>query len=172
MCSRFFGQPALTGSAVSLLTPCELAIARLWLLNYEPLSKKTSFRIVAAVAAKCSLPYVLDLLLPASRRNSVTSESSEVKTNSDKQIILVVDDMPANIQVAHNILKDTYIIKIATSGARALDLAKVLPQPDLILLDVMMPEMDGYEVCSRLKSDPSTSRHSHHFPHRKDRRRG
>ena len=78
-------------------------------------------------------------------------------TNSDKQIILVVDDMPANIEVAHNTLKDTYIVKIATSGARALNLAKVLPQPDLILLDVMMPEMDGYEVCSRLKSDPSTS---------------
>ena len=90
----------------------------------------------------------------------------EVNTNPDKRIILLVDDKPANIQVAHNILKDTYTIKIATSGARALDLAKVLPQPDLILLDIMMPEMDGYEVCSRLKSDPGTSRHSDHFPHR------
>jgi class 3 adenylate cyclase len=80
-----------------------------------------------------------------------------VKTNSDRQIILVVDDQAANIEVAHNTLKDTYIIKIATSGARALDIAKVLPQPDLILLDVMMPEMDGYEVCSRLKSDRGTS---------------
>ena len=79
-----------------------------------------------------------------------------MKTNSDKRIILLVDDKPANIQVAHNILKDTYIIKIATSGAKALDLAKALPQPDLILLDVMMPEMDGYEVCSRLKADPGT----------------
>jgi adenylate cyclase len=80
-----------------------------------------------------------------------------VTTNSDKQIILVVDDMSANIEVAHQTLKDMYIVKIATSGARALNLAKVLPQPDLILLDVMMPEMDGYEVCRRLKSDPSTS---------------
>jgi class 3 adenylate cyclase len=82
---------------------------------------------------------------------------NEVKNNSDKPIILVVDDTPANMEVAHNTLKDKYIIKIATSGARALGLAKVPPQPDLILLDVMMPEMDGYEVCSRLKSDPSTS---------------
>ncbi len=72
-------------------------------------------------------------------------------------MILVVDDALANIEVAHNTLKDTYIIKIATNGAKALDIARVLPQPDLILLDVMMPGMDGYEVCSRLKSDPITS---------------
>ena len=80
-----------------------------------------------------------------------------MKSNSDKQIILVVDDTPANKEVAHHTLKDTYIVKIATTGARALNLAKETPQPDLILLDVMMPEMDGYEVCRRLKSDPSTS---------------
>ena len=95
--------------------------------------------------------------------------TSYVRTSSDKRIILLVDDTPANIQVAHNILKDTYIIKIATSGAKALDLAKVAPQPDLILLDVMMPEMDGYEVCSRLKVRSRHMRHSHHFPHRQDR---
>src|SRR5947209_4334857 len=64
--------------------------------------------------------------------------------------------MSANIEVAHHTLKDMYIVKIATSGARALDLAKVLPQPDLILLDIMMPEMDGYEVCSQLKANPGT----------------
>ena len=81
----------------------------------------------------------------------------QVMANSDKRTILVVDDTLANIQVAHNTLKDTYIIKVATSGAKALDLAKVIPQPDLILLDVMMPGMDGYEACRRLKSDPSTS---------------
>jgi sigma-B regulation protein RsbU (phosphoserine phosphatase) len=80
-----------------------------------------------------------------------------VKTDADKRIILVVDDTPANIEGAKNILEDTYIIKVATSGTKALDLAKVLPQPDLILLDVMMPEMDGYEACSRLKADPNTS---------------
>src|SRR5688572_6676341 len=72
-------------------------------------------------------------------------------------MILVVDDTPANIEVARNTLKETYNIKVATSGARALDLAKVVPQPDLILLDVTMPGMDGYEVCHRLKSDPGTS---------------
>ncbi len=80
-----------------------------------------------------------------------------MRTSSDKRVILLVDDTPANIQVAHDILKDAYTIKIATSGAKALDLAKAVPEPDLIILDVMMPEMDGHEICSRLKADPRTS---------------
>ena len=74
----------------------------------------------------------------------------------DKKIVLVVDDAPANIQVAQSILKDEYKIRVATSGAKALELVKVEPVPDLVLLDVMMPEMDGYEVCSRLKAEEAT----------------
>jgi serine phosphatase RsbU (regulator of sigma subunit) len=78
------------------------------------------------------------------------------KTNhvAEKKLILVVDDAPANLQVVHSILKDDFKIRVATSGAKALDLVKVAPPPDLILLDVMMPEMDGYEVCGILKSRP------------------
>ena len=74
----------------------------------------------------------------------------------EKKIILLVDDDPANIQIAREILKDTYKTRIATSGSKALQLVKVAPPPDLILLDVNMPEMDGHEVCTRLKSDPTT----------------
>src|SRR5271170_653235 len=73
-----------------------------------------------------------------------------------KKTVLLVDDAPANIQIVNSILKDIYKIRIATSGAKALELAKVTPPPDLILLDVMMPEMDGYEVCTHLKLDPVT----------------
>src|SRR5271167_1082882 len=73
-----------------------------------------------------------------------------------KKTVLLVDDAPANIQIVNSILKDSYKIRIATNGAKALELASVTPLPDLILLDVMMPEMDGYEVCTRLKSDPET----------------
>jgi CheY-like chemotaxis protein len=62
-----------------------------------------------------------------------------------KNTVLIVDDSPANIQVVNSILKDIYKIRIATNGAKALELAKATPPPDLILLDVMMPEMDGYE---------------------------
>lgn len=70
--------------------------------------------------------------------------------------VLLVDDAPANIQIVNSILKDNYKIRVATSGAKALELVKVAPVPDLVLLDVMMPEMDGYEVCTKLKLDPET----------------
>ncbi len=68
----------------------------------------------------------------------------------------MVDDAPANLQVVNSILKDDFKIRVATSGAKALELVKVKPYPDLILLDVMMPEMDGYEVCAILKASPET----------------
>ena len=73
-----------------------------------------------------------------------------------KKLILLVDDAPVNIHIAREILKDLYGVRIATSGAMALEVVQVPPPPDLILLDIMMPEMDGYEVCTRLKADPCT----------------
>ena len=76
--------------------------------------------------------------------------------SEDRKTLLLVDDAPANIQVANAILKDDYRVRVATSGAKALELVKAKPAPDLILLDVEMPEMDGYEVCRRLKTDPET----------------
>jgi phosphoserine phosphatase RsbU/P len=75
---------------------------------------------------------------------------------NETKTVLLVDDAPANIQMVNSILKDSYKTRIATSGAKALELANQLPAPDLILLDVMMPEMDGYEVCSRLKAVANT----------------
>src|SRR5271154_5512696 len=72
----------------------------------------------------------------------------------EKRTVLVVDDAPANLQIVNSILKEDYKIRIATSGAKALDLVKVKPLPDLVLLDIMMPEMDGYEVCAILKATP------------------
>ena len=69
--------------------------------------------------------------------------------------ILIVDDTPANITLLVGALSGEYQTRVATSGRRALELAT--EQPDLILLDVMMPEMDGYEVCRRLKADPATA---------------
>src|SRR3954452_643271 len=72
-----------------------------------------------------------------------------------KKTLLLGDDAPCNIQVAREMLKDSYRTRVATSGAKALELVKTAPAPDLVLLDVKMPEMDGYEVCRRLKADPT-----------------
>ena len=73
-----------------------------------------------------------------------------------KPKVLIVDDTPENIQVLMETLKDQYTIVAAINGDKALKLALTKPLPDLILLDIMMPEMDGYEVCRRLKSEEST----------------
>ncbi|WP_377808705.1 PleD family two-component system response regulator [Azospirillum sp. A29] len=69
--------------------------------------------------------------------------------------ILVVDDIPSNVHVLSRILKDDYDIYFATDGERALDLVQAR-MPDLVLLDIMMPGMDGFEVCRRIKADPAT----------------
>ncbi len=75
----------------------------------------------------------------------------------EKRTILIVDDTPANIALLSGLLNETYKTKIATNGQKALSIAAADPQPDLILLDIMMPEMDGDEVCQRLKADERTS---------------
>jgi putative two-component system response regulator len=72
--------------------------------------------------------------------------------------ILVVDDSPDNIILMSRLLKDHYRTKIATNGEKALKIASSDDPPDLILLDVVMPYMDGYEVCQELKKNPKTSR--------------
>ncbi|KAF0204991.1 MAG: response regulator containing a CheY-like receiver domain and an HD-GYP [Gallionellaceae bacterium] len=73
----------------------------------------------------------------------------------EKSSLLVVDDTPENIDVLHGILSEDYIVKVATSGQMALKIVAMQP-PDLILLDVMMPVMDGYEVCRQLKENQAT----------------
>jgi diguanylate cyclase (GGDEF)-like protein/PAS domain S-box-containing protein len=79
------------------------------------------------------------------------------ENNNGRPRILIVDDMNENLHVMMNILRDSYAIVAATSGTKALEMAARMPQPDLILLDIKMPDMDGYEVLHRLKSDPATA---------------
>ncbi|MBB1126377.1 diguanylate cyclase [Thiospirillum jenense] len=75
---------------------------------------------------------------------------------SELPIVLIVDDVPTNIHILADALRHECRIKVAVHGEEALDIARTAPQPDLILLDVMMPDLDGYEVCRRLKNDPIT----------------
>ena len=72
-----------------------------------------------------------------------------------RQTVLVVDDTPANIEILSEVLASAYEVLFATNGKDALNIA-LDQNPDLILLDVMMPEMDGYDVCTRLKQDART----------------
>jgi putative two-component system response regulator len=73
-----------------------------------------------------------------------------------KPVILVVDDAPQNLALMDDLLSEDYTVKVAPSGMRALKVASTAPPPDLILLDVMMPDMDGYEVCRQLKAASAT----------------
>jgi CheY-like chemotaxis protein len=75
--------------------------------------------------------------------------------NTEKQTVLVVDDATENIDVIVSLLKEQYRVKAAVNGLKALKVVDKNP-PDLILLDIMMPEMDGYEVIQRLKDNPKT----------------
>ncbi|MFZ4860348.1 MAG: response regulator [Desulfuromonadaceae bacterium] len=77
-------------------------------------------------------------------------------TDSKRSTVLVVDDTPDNLLLINGILCDRYNVKVATNGAKALRIARSDNPPDLILLDITMPGMDGYEVCRQLKSDART----------------
>ena len=76
---------------------------------------------------------------------------------SARSCILIVDDVNENLHALMNVLRDDYAILAANSGEKALELARRKPQPDLILLDIKMPGMDGYSVLAHLKADPATA---------------
>jgi DNA-binding response OmpR family regulator len=76
--------------------------------------------------------------------------------SDDKKRVLIVDDSPEDIQFVMENLKDKYAVLVATSGEKALELAANEPRPEVILMDVMMPDMDGYETCRELKSNLET----------------
>jgi adenylate cyclase len=81
-----------------------------------------------------------------------------VQLLSDNPVILIVDDTPENVDVLAGVLREHYQIKVALNGPKALKIAQSDPAPALILLDVMMPEMDGYQVCIQLQADERTRR--------------
>lgn len=78
-------------------------------------------------------------------------------SNTKKYTILVVDDEPTNVAVLNAMLRNNYKVKAALNGIDAIKIAKTHPQPDLILLDVIMDNLDGFEVCETLKVDADTN---------------
>lgn len=80
------------------------------------------------------------------------------QNSQKKPVVLIVDDVPENIKVLGNTLRNrNYVISAALSGEQALEIINQSLSPDLILLDVMMPGMNGFEVCAKLKSSPATN---------------
>ena len=75
---------------------------------------------------------------------------------ASKPTVLVIDDAPDNLALMSGLLKDSYQVRVAQHGEMGLKVALTSPPPDLILLDIMMPDLDGYEVCRRLKSNPAS----------------
>lgn len=86
----------------------------------------------------------------------MVEQMSNFPAQAGEATVLVVDDTPANLSLMSSLLKDTYKVKVANNGERALEIAQSDTPPDLILLDIMMPGLDGYEVCRRLKALEST----------------
>src|SRR5687767_12633772 len=85
------------------------------------------------------------------------TDNTKTRTTVKQGTILIVDDKPANLQVLSKMLEDHgYEVRAVTGGEMALRTISVAP-PDLILLDIMMPDMDGYEVCERLKTNEYTA---------------
>jgi len=80
----------------------------------------------------------------------------EMEDRADRQTVLIVDDSPVNLQMLGKLLQDEWNVKVATNGKTALNIASSEDPPDLILLDVMMPEIDGYTICRILKASPET----------------
>src|SRR4051794_29915852 len=79
-----------------------------------------------------------------------------VDSKQNLRTVLIVDDTPENITLLRAVLKNDYIVKAATCGEKAIEIAQSSPV-DIILLDVMMPGMDGFETCRRLKENPLTT---------------
>ena len=80
----------------------------------------------------------------------------QISIKKEKPTVLIVDDMTTNLLILSDLLKDEYQIKVTKNGQKALDIVHSSDEVDIILLDIMMPDIDGYEVCRELKSNPKT----------------
>ena len=142
--SGSIGAVALQAQASSIETLCRSGVdASAMLPLLAPLGEQLG-RTIAAIDA------VLPPELPA-EEPAATEDSKDTRP-----LVLVVDDAPANLTLMSGLLRGEYRVRTADAGEKALAMVAA-PLPDLILLDVMMPGMDGYEVCRRLKADPATA---------------
>jgi len=99
----------------------------------------------------------IERIKPEAYKATLVHKESTMSFDPDtarRPVILIVDDTPDNLLLMSSLLKDRYAVKVANSGEKALRIALLGEQPDLILLDIVMPDMSGYEVARKLKVDP------------------
>jgi two-component system sensor histidine kinase/response regulator len=122
-----------------------------------PVSEAPATPGSARSSARASAPEPApEALSPALPESNVIGLEQPLAERLKKCTVLIVDDIPTNIEVLAGALKDEYAIKVAINGRKAIEIANAFPI-DLILLDIMMPVMDGFEVCRQLKANPKTA---------------
>lgn len=135
-------------------------VSAMLLKPYSP--NQLGHRLERAVAAKHRrMTAVADTETSASTgqvQSGRTPESSSktARGDADRLTVLVVDDTPDNLTLLSHLLKDEYSVRLASSGHKALEICSSDEPPDLVLLDVMMPEMDGFEVAKRMREHPNS----------------
>ncbi|MBN2896803.1 MAG: diguanylate cyclase [Campylobacterales bacterium] len=140
-----------------------LALGLLWCLytrrTLQPCTKEREEQCVQALQERqASQAHLSETERSHSAPDISSSPTESVVSVPEKARLLVVDDQPTNARMLANGLVGEYTVLIATGGAKALEIARSELPPDLILLDIMMPGIDGYTTCRELKNDPKTSR--------------
>ena len=115
-----------------------------------------AFTALARAVSRYQLPEAARVL-NACGYPPATDNDPEASDKPTRKTVLLVDDTPVNLTLMVDLLSDEHRLRVAASGPRTLEIARGTPSPDLILLDVMMPGMDGYEVIGHLKADPATA---------------
>ncbi|MYM39183.1 response regulator [Duganella qianjiadongensis] len=159
-----WSMPGMSGLDLLIQVRRTPALARLpfILVTAEIQREKVSAAIEAKVSdflLKPFRPEELEKRIHAAlggQRLAMPAQAAPVAAPLQRQTVLVVDDTPANLTLVGGLLRDDYQVKLAARGDKALQLCAT-SAPDLVLLDLMMPEMDGFEVCRRLKADPATA---------------
>jgi hypothetical protein len=152
-----------TGSSSTPVNPVDLAretrtqlVAPAGAVPTPPPPAPAPSPLAAADAAGAPASAQPTSLAPRSMASDVIGLAPPLSERLKKCTVLVVDDIPTNIEVIAGALKDDYSIKVAISGRKAIEIANAFPI-DLILLDIMMPAMDGFETCRQLKANPATA---------------
>ena len=94
-------------------------------------------------------------MMDAGNDNAVREKQS--MNDTAKAIVLIVDQVPDHLEQLRGLLQEHYDVRLASHGAAALQLVQQLPRPQVVLLDVALPELDGYDVCRQMKSSPDTA---------------